>query len=200
MPDPTIQSPLACPKCGVELSPVNPDDVACTGCKWRGQVYAFSPAALKVVEQAQAMPDDAACAHHPSKRAITTCAGSGDYICSLCVVEIDGQTYGAAYLETAGKAKATKAFDRYIPRPDKMVIGAVGISYLYLVPSLVAFPWGIVQFFKMQKLRREDPLYARIVSRRRAIGLGALLLIGGGLPFGLFIMLFLSLCGGTRRW
>ena len=192
MPEQTMTTATLCPRCGIELSLSNPDDVACTGCKWRGQVYAFSPPVVKVVEQAQAMPDDAACVHHPSKRAITTCAGSGDYICALCVVEIDGQSYGAAYLETAGKAKATKAFDRYIPRPDSMIVTAVVVSYFYLIPALVAIPWAVVQFFKMQKLRREDPLYARIVSRQRAFWLGTLLVIGGALPFVIFAFIIVG--------
>jgi hypothetical protein len=61
-----------------------------------------------------------------------------------------------------------------------------------LIPALVAIPWAIVQFFKMQKLRREDPLYARIVSRQRAFWLGTLLVIGGALPFVILAFIIVS--------
>ncbi len=199
-----IQSPSGCPKCGREVALVDPMDVTCTDCRWRGEVHLFAPPPLLVVKQSEAMPDDATCVHHPSKRAITTCAGSGDYICPLCLVEIDGQTFGAAYLATAGKAKASKAFERYLPRPDIQIVWSIYLTLVlarFIVTPLITIPWGFVQFFKMLKLRREDSLYSRVVSRGRAIWLGILIFGLGAIValivFGLFVPLVIAI--GNRK-
>jgi uncharacterized membrane protein len=199
----TINSPFDCPKCDGQLNLNDPENARCTACQWHGQVYAFSPPPLVVIKQSEAMPDDAACVHHPSKRAVATCAGSGDYICSLCMVEIDGQTFGAAYLATAGKAKASRAFDRYIARPDTHIVTAIVWSYVlcfFVIPTLIGIPAAIYQFLKVRKLRREDPLYAKIVSRNREFWLGVVVVVASVLSVPLLIAVILQWYSSSRSW
>jgi len=136
------------------------------------------PAPQVIVSSIAAMPDDATCAHHPSKRASATCAGSGDYICPLCAVELNGQTFSAQYLESAGKQTAGKAFERYLDRPDRAASQAIILSFLFagcFFVGPIAVPYAIYQFFRMLKLRRSDPFYARLVTRRNTIALGLVL-------------------------
>jgi hypothetical protein len=124
-----------------------------------------------------ALPEDATCIHHPRKKATTVCAGTGDYICSLCAVELHGQTYSAQYLATAGKALASKAFDRYLPRPDSRVALALlllfipGLNYLFFL----WIPYGFYNLVQAWRLRKQDDLFRRLVGSGRLVWLGILL-------------------------
>ena len=104
--------PFSCPGCSNILDTVGQVRLRCPICKWVGDVYLFTPKVLDIEPAKLALPDDAACLHHPRKKAVAVCAGTGDYICSLCAVELNGQTYSANYLEGAGKQLAGSAFDR----------------------------------------------------------------------------------------
>src|SRR4051812_44560983 len=112
---------FVCPGCSVRLTPETSGATRCPHCKWRGDAYLFAPKPLDVSQAEMALPEDAACLHHPRKKATAVCAGTGDYICALCAVEIEGQTFSAAFLDKGGKEKAKKAFDRTLPRPDRHV-------------------------------------------------------------------------------
>lgn len=117
------------------------------------------------------MPEDAACAQHPNRRAVATCAGSGDFICALCSVEVEGKTFSAKYLESGGKTKIKDAFERHMKRPDREAIQMAAISFVpclfFLSPLWVAL--GIFKLVKAHKMRRENPLFARAVSKTSLI-------------------------------
>src|ERR1700733_5222528 len=120
-----------CPGCAEQLIPTS-SAVICPRCAWKGEAYLFSPRILAATNADIALPDEATCIHHPRKKATAVCAGTGDYICSLCAVELDGETLSAAYLATVGKKKAGKAFERNLPRPDSRIV-------LYLILPFIPY-------------------------------------------------------------
>ena len=161
---------FACPGCRTPLAPPGPGPTSCPHCQWRGEVYLFNAKALNVVAAETALPEDAACAHHPRKRATAVCAGTGDYICALCAVDLNGQTYSAQYLDAGGKEKATQAFDRKLARPDVYVytyLVCIFIPYVnfVLIPFVpIWVPHAFVLYFRSLRMRRENPLFARLMS------------------------------------
>ena len=164
-----------CPECRARLEPPATSATSCPRCRWKGSVWLFTPLAIQGEKAAQALPDDAVCAHHPSKRAVAVCQGTGDYICSLCAVELNGQTFSAQYLNRAGKEKFSKAFTRYLDRPDRLVSTYLTYSILLLPVALVMVPLAFLQFFKMRELRGKDLLYGRLVGPGRVVVLGIIL-------------------------
>lgn len=172
---------VRCPTCTVPVTPAESNGAYCVHCGWKGRALLFQPLAPRVEEAQEAFPDDAVCAHHPSKRAVAVCAGSGDYICSLCAIEIDGKTYSAQYLETVGKSKAGKVFDRYLDRPDRAVVLYMGLCFLpyvnffWMLGMPVWIPLGYAKLFKANRIRQEDPLFAHVVAPLRLVVLGLLL-------------------------
>ena len=83
-----------CPGCGEELAGEQGGRSRCPLCGWQGEAYLFRPLAVKVERAKEALPEDAVCAHHPTKQAVEVCAGTGDYICSLCAVKLEGKQDG----------------------------------------------------------------------------------------------------------
>ena len=189
MPVSIAVTDFRCPKCSRRVDPggVRGAEVRCPYCKWSGRVYLFSPLVKQVDRQEEAMPSDATCAHHPTKQAEVICAGSGDYICALCKIEIDGIAYSAQYLDKVGRDKLKKAFDRYLERPDRSIKHA---GILFIIPWLnllgvIAWPYLIYKYVQMMRKRSESRLYARLVGRgdvwvcRVLLALYGLLFIGG---------------------
>jgi hypothetical protein len=170
-----------CPGCGSFLSAPDRGRIRCPNCSWSGEIYGFSPAPLDVRSAELALPNDATCIHHPTKKAVAVCAGTGDYICSLCAVQLDGETYSADYLSAAGKEKANKAFLRTLPRPDgraRLYLLLPFIPYVNLAAIPFAFIWlphGFVLCGRCARLRRQDPLFARLIGPARLVVLRVLL-------------------------
>ncbi|MEM8738436.1 MAG: hypothetical protein AAGG38_08175 [Planctomycetota bacterium] len=129
------------------------------------------------------MPDDVECAFHPGKRATQVCDGTGSYICALCAVTVGEQTFSAEFLNSGGLKKLQKAdaFQRTLPRPDitawSCVLLALISSCTIIGPVLLAVV-ALIYYFKHVKLRRENPLYARVCSRATTVLLPILLGLG----------------------
>jgi hypothetical protein len=176
-------SPIYCPGCKMGMIVDVPGPNRCPTCGWVGDVYTFQPAEIRGESAELALPDDATCIHHPRKKATAVCAGTGDYICSLCSVDVSGQTYSAQYLDAGGKAKAAKAFDRALKRPDSHARSYLLFPFIPYVNFLVipfAFIWlphGFILVGRARRLRREDPVYARLVSPLRLGVITAFLII-----------------------
>lgn len=172
-----------CPSCRSALEPVSEGPTQCPACNWRGEAYFFTPLAVNVAAAEVALPDDATCIHHPRKKANAICAGTGDYICTLCEVQINGQSYSAEYLNTAGKEKIGKAFDRYLPRPDSQVllylllVFVPGVNYIIVPFAFIWIPHSFFLYRKALRLRRENPLFARVVGTGRLITIAILLTV-----------------------
>ncbi|HEV7301139.1 MAG TPA: hypothetical protein VGN72_17365 [Tepidisphaeraceae bacterium] len=200
LPTGALDSSVLCPACRWPFVAGIAGPVACGHCNWRGEAYEFPVKRLQVMTAESALPEDSVCAHHPRKRATAVCAGTGDYICALCAVEIDGQTYGAEYLAAGGKEKAAKAFDRTLPRPDNHVytyLICLFIPYVNVVMIPFAFIWvphAVVLYFRALRMRRENPLFARLMGRGRVIMMPVLLTIVSalwllGVGFGAYALL-----------
>lgn len=110
--------------------------------------------------------DHAICATHPTKRAIATCAGSGDYICSLCRVRIDGKDYSVHYVDRAVNDKKSPLVINTLNRPDRMVRNMLILSVFLFPLSLVFFVISFLNVNKVNQLRVENPLFAEVVSPR----------------------------------
>jgi hypothetical protein len=164
-----------CPECHTLLEPPAAPETSCPRCRWKGAVWLFTPLTIQAEKAAQALPDDATCAHHPGKQAVAICQGTGDYICSLCAVELNGQTFSAQYLNQAGKEKFSKAFARYLDRPDRLTRTYLAASILCWPGAPLLVPLAFVQFFKILALRKKDPLYKRLVGSGHMIVLAIIL-------------------------
>lgn len=164
---------FTCPSCRLTLKLPEPGAVVCGTCGWRGEAYLFSPIQTEIRRAESARPDDATCIHHPSKRATATCSGTGDYICALCAVEIKGKTYSVQYLENAGKQKVTEAYAPVLPRPDRVInlylltIFIPGVNYVTIPLAPLWVAHAFVLRARAKRMRDNDPMYARLVSRLR---------------------------------
>jgi hypothetical protein len=153
----------------------------CVACGFQAQAQYFDPAPLETTSAKDALPDDAECIHHPGKTATEICAGSGDYICALCAITVDGKTYGAEYLDKGGRDKVAVAFDRHLERPDSTVV----VLLLLLLPFNVVWvmltpiwaPYGVYKLIQAQRLRQSDPLLFRVCSNGRLAGIWIFFLI-----------------------
>jgi hypothetical protein len=173
-----------CPVCSGVIRPsTNGGATACPMCRWTGDVFLFKRFPVDARSAEAALPEDATCIQHPTKKATAICAGTGDYICALCAIDVNGQTYSAQYLSNKGKDTASKAFDRYLPRPDNT-------AYLLIVCSIIApyvnavllatagfwVPYAFYVYTKSLRMRRENDLFRRAMPTSRVftipIGLG----------------------------
>ena len=189
-----------CPGCRAALELPTDGPTTCPLCRWHGQAYLFSPLAIKGDAAELALPDDATCIHHPRKKAVAICAGSGDYICSLCAIDLNGQTYSAEYLNTGGKETIGKAFDRYLPRPDSQIMLyflCLFIPYINVIFIPFAFIWiphAFYLYFKALRLQRENDLFRRVMGNGRIIGIPVLLSLAAlGWIYGVFAIIYYAL-------
>jgi len=172
---------FSCPDCSVQLEPAHTSPEICVSCGWKGQALLFRPVLPQIEEAAVALADDATCVHHPVKQAVAVCAGTGDYICSLCAIEIKGQTYSAQHLNAVGANKLGKAFDRHLARPDRTVVLFLilcfvpYVNFFWIIGMPVWVVLGYRKLFASSRLRKQDPLFARLVSRARLKLIGVLL-------------------------
>lgn len=173
-----------CPGCSAELRAIAEDRTRCPSCGWRGKVFLFHPVDLGVREAEEALPDDATCANHPAKRAEAVCEGTGDYICALCAVELNGRTYSAQYLNRGGKEVLGSAFQRRLPRPDREASMYLVLGLLFYIFSIVLVPVGFYKCLRAFSLRKKDPLYREMVPAWR---LTVLAVIGGLLVVGMIV-------------
>jgi hypothetical protein len=177
--------PFVCPGCSVTLDVVSQGRVQCPRCRWVGDVYSFKPKLLQIEEAVAALPEDATCLHHPRKKAVAVCAGTGDYVCALCAIELNGQTYSAEYLNGAGKTLAGKAFERNLPRPDSQILFYMLLCFvpyinaIFLAFAFVWIPHAIYLFTKLIRLRRENPVLRRVVGQGRLIWIAILISLFG---------------------
>ena len=175
---------FACPGCRATLA-ADDGSTRCPHCDWRGEAYTFTPRVLAVDVAENALPDDAVCLHHPTKKATAVCAGTGDYICTLCSVDIEGQTYSADYLNAGGHATAVKAFDRKLNRPDGQIYLYVlccfipGVNYLALPLAFAWVPHAFFLYAKALKQRRENPIFARVMGKFAVVAIPIVLSLVG---------------------
>lgn len=191
-----VQS-VTCPRCEAEVEAGEGERARCLSCGWRGRVMRFEPVAVADLETPdQAVGEDITCVHHPNKKAEAICAGTGDYICSLCAIEVGEKTYSAAFVNRGGLKELEAHFDRRLPRPDRLIVQLFLISVFpwTAIAGPFLYPWAIVKYFQFLRLRRESDLFRRVSARSNVVVIPILLIIWGGiyliflgfLAFGLF--------------
>ncbi|MHC4885011.1 MAG: hypothetical protein ACYTGH_07995 [Planctomycetota bacterium] len=174
-----------CPRCEIILEAADTVTSICPDCHWKGEVHLFHPVELQVSASEEALPEDAACAHHPNKKAVAICDATGDYICALCQVEVDGQTLSIQHLNSKGGAgKLKESFDRYLARPDRSLSSLVAVSVLFWPVSPITMSAAIYYYVKLRRARKENPILKRLVGRLQM-----------ALYFILIILYFLGLIG-----
>jgi len=158
-----------CPVCGHPIRARENEEIQCDACKWSGRALVFRPVNLRVAQGAAAMDDDAVCAHHPGKRAVAVCTGTGNFICDLCMVDVGGKPYSTQYLDSGGKAVADTMYDRHLPRPDQVVSTVLVLGIIIgcgmFGPLILLI--GLLKLSEAKRLRASNALYARIVSAGR---------------------------------
>jgi hypothetical protein len=97
------------------------DSAVCTGCGRRNRARVF-PALLAGAPApaagAAALEGEAACYDHPSKRAVAACQQCGRFVCALCAVDSNGETWcpscvaaGAGRARTVNQETARTLYD-----------------------------------------------------------------------------------------
>lgn len=174
---------VVCPKCDGWLETLSQigrqGRITCSKCKWTGEVRLYDPLPRQIEQAQQAMDADARCAFHQSKKAASICSGTGDYICSLCAVKVDGQTYSATYIDLHGQAKIQDHFSKELARPDRITTWMIVLClFPYpLIASPVTLPIGMIQWWKMVKQRQQNPSYRNMVGMTSVVISGFLLLL-----------------------
>jgi hypothetical protein len=181
MSETSVVTLITCPGCNASLDLVLRGRVRCSRCQWVGDTYSFNPRVLEVQESVGALPEEATCIHHPRKKAVAVCAGTGDYVCALCAIELNGQTYSAEYLNTAGKTLALSAFDRTLPRPDSQIMLYLlccfipYVNVIFLAFAFIWLPHAVFLYLKLLRARRENEILRRVVGTGRVIAIPILL-------------------------
>ena len=165
---------FVCPKCGTTLEKPAETVTSCA-CGWRGAVYVFHPLPPEISVAEHALSDDAVCSNHPNKKAVAICAGTGDYICDLCRVDLRGETYSVQYLDGGGQEKAKEVFANSLARPDRMVFSCIALSIVTFWGGVVLIPIALFYYPRIFKMRRTNPLYRKLVGRGSVITLGFIL-------------------------
>ncbi len=180
-PPPPLRD-FVCPACKIPTDPPQWPD-RCSRCGVRFGVFDFDPVTDEEPAPAPALPDDVACAHHPGKKAVEVCAGTGSYICSLCAVNMLGQTYSTAFIESGGlkTTKQADTFERKMSRPDSGAMMCLVLSLLMsctMVGGVLLWSFGLYFFIRHRQAVREEGFYARrIAGSGTTAGLAALLIV-----------------------
>lgn len=191
------EASFPCPLCKRVISTDISGDVECPVCPWQGNIEFYDPLPRTSTGSQEALPDSATCIHHPTKMAEVVCEGTGDYICSLCAVELNGHTYSAQYLEQGGKEIAAKAFDRYLERPDRKAQLTIGLTIFFWPLAIVTIPLAIYYYIKMFGVRKTDPLYRHVIPTSRMVIVGTGIVLFGVLCILIFgSVIFASLMSG----
>jgi hypothetical protein len=105
--------PLPCARCQTPLPKwelTSGDRAICTSCGSENTVRVFPAlfAAETAARPEAAAEGEAACFDHPGKRAVGACRQCGRFVCDLCAVQFDGETWCPSCVAAgSGQARAT---------------------------------------------------------------------------------------------
>lgn len=179
--DPAESMSVPCPRCGRSLDAMlgQLDRQACYGCGFRGRVGVFAPVPRDEARAAEvALSDEAKCIHHPTKQATAVCEGTGNYICSLCAVQVKGATYSVDFINQGNLKDLAEQFERKLVRPDTAAM-YYACFCIFPYPGVlgpVLCPLGWIRFARHQRMLREAGLYSKVVGRGRSVWLVVVLL------------------------
>ena len=137
-------------------------------------VEKFNPIAFNLQPVEAAAEDHAHCANHPGRSAVALCAGTGNYVCALCAARLGGEVYSVQFLDSpTGRPLFPQRFPGRLRRPDRLdrllVHGLLNGAGTLVLAGLffIVVPVGIVFSSRAIRLRKSDPLYRRLVPRRK---------------------------------
>ena len=166
------------PGCGGRVRELS-HGLECARCQLRFVHVGFNPLPWRGDAVDAASEEHAICAHHPEHKATAICQGSGNYICPLCAVEIDGKTYSVQFLDSPpGRHIIVQKFNSMIPRPDRMAwrlliyVLLPPITFVMLYLSFIWIPVAIYYYVKAIRQRRGDILFRRIFTKFKMILMG----------------------------
>lgn len=153
-----------CPLCKSPYVQLVDGEWHCQACGFRGVVFDCHPRLDDIAPAEPALPEDPVCANHPGKKAVAICAGTGDYICSLCRVELGGQSYSVQYLDRGGAAMARHMLSPSLERPDRVVFLMFVMCLLLGIFSPVYLVVSSIFVYKAIRQRREGGLFRAVMS------------------------------------
>jgi hypothetical protein len=107
-----------------------------------------------------ALPAEATCFYHPSKKAVIPCDACGRFLCALCDVEWHSRHYCMSCLE-----KVHKGEDPHAPQARRMLYDNLAIS-VAILPLFFLIP-----FFFITLLTAPAALYLSIKALRQPRGI-----------------------------
>lgn len=186
---------LACTRCGTALpgAALAAQAWTCFGCGSELEVWAFpalwrGPAAP--AGASLAAEGEAACFHHPHKRADFVCEGCGRFLCALCEVELAGAHYCPSCLEAGQRATTATSLETQRTLWDQVALSLAVLPLLIFYLTVFTAPIAIA--IALRHWRTPGSIVRR--SRWRFV----VAIVVGGLELAGMAALFLGLYGAWR--
>ncbi len=150
MPPTAIATLPRCPACAAPLPPEAynaPAPAACARCGCRRQVAVF-PAQFADRRPAHATgapaaEGDAACFHHPGKRAVTACDACGRFLCALCDVPLGSRHLCVACIESGARKGRHDTLMQAATQHDNVALGLALLPLPLVFPTLFTAPLSL---------------------------------------------------------
>jgi hypothetical protein len=178
---------MACPRCRQPLrhETLRSGEQACPSCKGAFEAVRFDPVDSRVIlpDLAGVGPEGGApCTRHARNRAEAACARCGQFMCSLCRIDADQETYCPSCFERlSAEGSLSSAVTRVRNYAGWASICLVG-SYFFMFVAPLTGPLGIYFCFRGLKDKR---------SRNESDGIVRLFMLmifcGLSMLFGFFI-------------
>ena len=139
---------IACGKCHTPLTGgvINTDPLGfCPNCGVPTIARVF-PAYLRPpervdLEKSFIFEDEAACFHHPTKKAVRPCDACGRFICSLCDVLLDDQHLCPVCIETGRRKRKIVTLEHQRTLYDRVTLSLVFFPLILLWPMILFWPF-----------------------------------------------------------
>jgi uncharacterized paraquat-inducible protein A len=134
---------IHCPRCSASL-PVwvikAGDDAVCPSCSASLTVRAF-PALLTTrpkpdPEDLRIEVGEASCFYHTSKRAASSCARCGRFVCALCAVDFNGSVWCPGCLANAKTGKKLNRLENRRVLWDSIALGTATLPMIAVWPAI----------------------------------------------------------------
>ncbi len=111
----------------------------------RGDVFpAFYRAPTSpILGTAVQVQGEAECFNHPGKQAVTACSACGRLLCSLCEIDIEGQTLCIHCLQSGREKQKITSLDNKRTLYDSLALNLAFWPMLFIFPTLVTAPAAV---------------------------------------------------------